>query len=94
MEPQIIDYYKVRSGPLKSTKIKSWINQGMVSDDWDKTYNRWLKTMYCEKCNCKLVRAPHPRCKMTAVIDHDHSICAPYHNIRNILCMSCNSKRQ
>ena len=93
MEPQIIDYYRVKTRPLKSTKIKSWINQGIISDDWDKTYNKWLKTLYCEKCNCKLVRAPHPYCKMTAVIDHDHSI-NNQNNIRNILCNSCNSKRQ
>ena len=46
-----------------------------------------------EKCNCKLVRPPQPRCKETACIDHDHNI-YDRENIRNILCMSCNSKRQ
>jgi hypothetical protein len=92
MEPQIIQYYRVRHPP-KSAKIKIWINQGIISDDWDKTYEKYIKTLYCEKCNCKLVRQPHPRCRETACIDHDHVI-TNRKNIRNILCMSCNSKRQ
>tara|TARA_B100001063_G_C16393505_1_gene371344 strand:- start:64 stop:342 length:279 start_codon:yes stop_codon:yes gene_type:complete len=92
MEPQIILYYRIRHPP-KSSKIKNWKNQGIISDDWDKTYERYIKTLYCEKCSCKLVRQPHPRCRETACIDHDHLI-TDKENVRNILCMSCNSKRQ
>ena len=92
MEPQIIQYYRIRHPP-KSSKIKNWKNQGIISDDWDKTYERYIKTLYCEKFSCKLVRQPHPRCRETACIDHDHLITGK-ENIRNILCMSCNSKRQ
>ena len=34
MEPQLILYYRVRS-PCKSSKIKNWKNQGIISDNWD-----------------------------------------------------------
>lgn len=91
MEPQIIQYYRVKNQP-KSAKIKSWKNQGIISEDWNKTYERYIKTLYCEKCNCLLVRGG-VRCRETACIHHDHSI-TNSDNIRNILCMSCNSKLQ
>ena len=98
MEPQIIQYYRIRTpgrspGVIKSSKIKNWKIQGIISDDWDKTYDRYIKTLFCEECNCLLVRQPHPLCKKTACIDHDHTI-TDKENIRNILCVSCNSKRQ
>lgn len=93
MEPQIILYYRVITKPPKSQKIKGWINQGIISNNWEETYDRYIKTLYCEICDCKLVKPPHPRCRETACIDHDHTI-NDRENIRNILCMSCNSKRQ
>lgn len=97
MEPQIILYYRIKNptrspGAVKSSKIKCWKSQGIISDNWDKIYDRYIKTLYCENCNCKLVRGG-TRCKETACIDHDHLI-NDRDNIRNILCMSCNYKRQ
>ena len=56
MEPQIILYYRVKTKPPKSQKIKGWINQGIISNNWEETYDRYIKTLYCEKCDCKLVK--------------------------------------
>ena len=89
-EPLLIDFYKRINQPSKCTRINSWRYQGIVSDNWDKTYMEFMNKSNCENCGVNFTYGKP--CKTTKVLDHDHNISG--HNIRNILCMSCNSKRQ
>ena len=64
--------------------IASWKYQGMVSDDWEVTYNHYVNCDYCEWCDepFKNSRAKN--------LDHDHDINNEV-NIRGVLCCSCNT---
>ena len=90
-EPQLIDFYKRVNQPIKCNRINTWRSQGIYSDNWDKTYMEFMNKSNCENCGIKFTYGK--RSKTTKVLDHDHTIQKQY-NIRNILCMSCNSKRQ
>ena len=91
-EPQVIDYYKRINQPKKCKRLNTWKSQGMFSDNWDETYMKFMNKSNCENCGVKFTYGK--ACKTTKVLDHDHTIPFGKHNIRNILCMSCNSKRQ
>ncbi len=90
-EPQIIDYYRRLNTMSKSQRIYSWKYQGVFSQDWEKTYCTFMNSSCCEECGITFTYGK--KSKTTKVLDHDHKIQGS-HNIRNILCMSCNSKRQ
>lgn len=77
----------------KNIRIKCWKGQGIVSDNWEDTFREFVNTIVCNNCNVKLTGTCHGggrRSRTTACIDHDHSNGL----IREIICMSCNSKKQ
>ena len=76
-------------GNKKST-ITSWRKQGINSDDFNKTYEEFSNTSYCEICFIKLTTGDNPTTATTKSLDHDHLI-KTSHNIRNILCHNCNT---
>jgi len=76
----------------KTMRISKWKSQGIISNDFDKLYERYLNTEKCEECNCMLT-VDKRNTSTTRCLDHDHSI-TDRENVRNILCNACNVKRR
>jgi len=97
------EYYKTKKGKesqqrykksekgKKTIKICSWKNFGIICDDWDKLYDKFISTTHCELCNIELTQDRYNTLS-TRCLDHDHSI-TDKQNIRNIICNLCNVKR-
>jgi len=77
-------YSKTEKGKRK-IKSRGWREKGMICNDWDKFYDKYLLTTHCESCNLEF---GNERCNRRNV-DHHHSS----GHIRNIICHSCNSFR-
>ena len=77
-----LKYRKTANG-IKKTRIHNWKYSGIISDDWDKTYDRVINSTNCEYCDKIYIRDKFRH------LDHDHSI-LDKHNIRGVLCKNCN----
>ena len=77
-------YDKTEKG-IKSRLKKVWKYHGIISNDWEATYNHYINCTYCEWCDepFKNSRDKH--------LDHDHDINNEV-NIRGVLCCSCNTR--
>ena len=73
----------------KSQRISRWKSMGIISDDYDALYERFMATTHCEKCSVLLTGAD-PFTRTTKSVDHDHDI-KDRENVRGILCHACNS---
>ena len=69
----------------KSNRISNWKIQGLI-DNYDKVYEIFEYTLFCDECRCDLDQCS----KSVKCMDHDHTTGL----FRNILCKSCNSKRR
>ena len=78
------EYMKTENG-LKLGRIKNWKRLGIISNDWNDTYDKFINCNNCESCNCDLV---YGNSKYGKTLDHDHIT----GEIRNILCRCCNAK--
>ena len=83
--------YRQTPNGKKINRIKRWKQQGILSDDWDSLYDRYLDCKFCEECSVELT-ADRYNTSTTKCLDHDHSI-LDRENVRNILCNACNLKR-
>ena len=72
----------------KKGRISNWKRQGIIVDDYDALYERFMSTTHCEKCSV-LLTSGVPRTRTTKCIDHDHDI-TDRENVRGILCHACN----
>ena len=83
--------YKQSEAGKKSTRICDWKRYGIITDDYDALYEKYLNTKNCELCNVVLTTDKR-NTKTTRCLDHDHDI-TDRDNVRNIICHSCNVKR-
>ena len=65
----------------KIHKISKWKHYGLLSDNYDEIYYRWLNSTKCELCKCEYTK------KNKKCLDHNHNNGL----FRNILCNSCNT---
>lgn len=74
-------YYKEGDGK-KSNTISNWKLRGVVSEDYDKLYEKYVNTDKCEICE-KVFTDTFDRC-----LDHDHQSGL----FRQVLCRNCNTQ--
>ena len=72
----------------KSYRISKWKSRGILSDNFDELYEKYINTEYCELCNVNLTEDKRTT-KTTRCLDHDHQTGL----LRNIVCHCCNIKR-
>jgi len=70
----------------KSCTISQWKSNGLIDEDYESLYNKYMNTDYCERCNCKLT-GNKPQTSTSRCMDHDHIT----GKFRNVLCLCCNS---
>ena len=73
--------YRQTENGKKSHTISIWKHRGLVSDNYDKIYDRYINSNNCELCKCEYTNK-NKRC-----LDHDHNT----GKFRNIVCHNCNA---
>ena len=81
--------YRQSPEEIKRNRIKNWKKYGIIVEDWDGLYYRYLSTAWCDACKVKLTYDRY-NTPTTKVVDHCHIT----GEFRNILCHSCNVKRK
>jgi len=81
--------YRNTYNGYKSNKISSWKSIGVIDNDFDKLFEKYMNTTNCENCNVLLTRNRYTY-KTTKVLDHNHIT----GEFRNVLCNSCNVRRK
>ena len=81
--------YKETPNGKKSYKISTWKQQGIICDDFNVIYDKYMNTTNCDNCNCILTTDRY-NTYTTKCMDHDHKTGL----FRNILCFVCNVKRK
>tara|TARA_R110000787_G_scaffold1144_2_gene4096 strand:+ start:165 stop:650 length:486 start_codon:yes stop_codon:yes gene_type:complete len=71
----------------KSKGIWLWKIRGLICDDYNELYEKYINTTNCELCDVELTTDRH-NTKTTRCLDHDH-----YTGLfRNVVCHTCNSR--
>ena len=73
----------------KSLRIYKWKFRGVIHDDFNELYEKYINTEFCELCNVELT-VDKTKTKTTRCLDHDHTT----GEFRNVICHSCNVKRR
>ena len=79
--------YQQSPAGKKSNRIRNWKCSGIICDDFDTLYERYLNTELCELCDVELTEDKR-NTKTTRCLDHCHET----REVRNIVCNSCNAK--
>ena len=77
------EYDKTAQGK-KVCRISKWKQNGVISDDYNKLYDKYINTNECELCNIPITEGQGIIGKKH--LDHDHET----GEFRNILCGYCN----
>lgn len=79
------NYYKLPE-KQKQNIIGVWKRRGLISDDYDALYDKYINTDKCELCECEMTRGKGLIGKKH--MDHNHET----GQFRNVLCGACNIK--
>jgi len=79
-------YNKTPKG-VKAYRVRNWKKRGILSDDYDALYERYITTENCVFCGVCLT-VDKNNTKTTRCLDHDHES----GQVRGVLCHSCNAK--
>ena len=74
--------YRQTENGKKSYTIINWKKSGLIHEDYDALYEKYINTTCCEVCN-KVFESSYYRC-----MDHDHIT----GEFRQILCRTCNNQ--
>ena len=77
------NYNKTEKGK-KSAMISGWKSKGLIEDDYDSIYDRYINTHECDCCKKPIHQGLGSR-----VMDHCHKT----GKFRNVLCHNCNILR-
>ena len=77
-------YNKTENG-LKVNRLSCWRMRGLISEDYDKIYERYILTEECDNCGIELNEDFNTK----KCMDHSHTT----GEFRNILCNLCNVNR-
>ena len=83
---KIKEYYQTPQGK-KTRRISKWKHRGVIHQNFDELYEKYINTEHCELCSVKLTEGK--RTNTTRVLDHDHES----GEFRNIICHYCNIRR-
>ena len=78
--------YNNSSNGYKSKKKSKWKSRGLVMDNFEEIFDRYMKTTNCDRCNIELTTGDTPAKMTTRCMDHHHKTGL----FRNILCFNCN----
>jgi len=82
------EHYQTPTGK-KSFRITNWKQRGVISNDFNELYEKYLSQTNCEECNVELTY-DLKRMGTTKCLDHNHET----GEFRNILCHCCNVRRK
>ena len=84
------EFYKIHNQKpevKKARKINEWKRRGLIVEDYDLIYDKWLNTTNCQLCDCDLQEgASGGNQANTRCMDHCHTT----GEFRNIVCHRCN----
>ena len=81
--------YKQTPQRKKSNRIGNWKYRGVIHQNFDELYEKYINTKYCELCSVELTE-DKIRTHTTRCLDHCHET----GEFRNVLCHPCNTKRR
>ena len=81
-------YYKTPGG-RKAWRKNNWKRIGVIHNNYDELYEKYMNTINCELCSVALTE-DKKRKSTTRCLDHDHKT----GKVRNIVCHRCNIRRE
>ena len=72
----------------KSNRINNWKQLGVITENFDELYIKYINTNNCEECNVELIHGMYGSNKKC--LDHCHKT----GQFRNVLCCGCNVRRR
>ena len=99
IKEQIKEYYEDNIDKVKEYRqtdkgkkvnlISHWKNKGLIHDDYDDLYEKYLNSTNCQECGCAYGKKGDGTSTFKCM-DHDHTTGL----FRNFLCCKCNLKRR
>ncbi len=80
------EHYQTEVGK-KVNRVSKWKQIGVINDDYNALYDKYINCKNCEQCNIELQEGNFGANKR--VLDHDHQT----GEFRNVLCHLCNVRR-
>tara|TARA_Y100000592_G_C5434826_1_gene300189 strand:+ start:852 stop:1313 length:462 start_codon:yes stop_codon:yes gene_type:complete len=87
---QEAELYRKSEIGRKNSRIRDWRRMGVISDDYDKLYEKYINTTTCDSCNIQLTENIKYNTSTTRCLDHNHET----GQFRNVLCNKCNVLRK